>query len=532
MHSALDDKAQADPCLRNLRQTDPRTDKARILSDKDKLLKEASDWALETQEFRDWYDRADTQLLWIKGNPGKGKTMMAIALIDELSHRIKTKPDLGVLSYFFCQNTDFRLNNAISVLRGLIYMLVIEHNTLAKPLRDEFERAGSTLFEGPDVFFELQRILLTMLKIPEHGTFYLVVDALDECGSGLSELLDLIIDNEFTTPFQVKWLITSRNYKEIEEQLRLKDSCLNVSLEINSSYVSRAVEHFVNIKIEELARKKIYTEELKKTVINHLKKNAEGTFLWVALACKMLQKILTRKVLSTLEEFPPGLDPIYERMMGQILGMEDSEDVEICKCIIVAVILARRPLHLKELGAIADPSKKLWEDLSSLEELVQLCGSFLTIREDIVYFVHQSAKDFFTTGKGQNIVPSGRQEHGKIAYRSLDLMSNTLRKDMCGLQKPGAIVAEAHKRFSRSRFTHVEYACCYWVDHLAECLTDASRDEYDRLRPFNNGEKVKMFLQGHLLHWLEVLSVSGKVSEGVLMLEHLQSLINVSLLIE
>ena len=386
--------------------------------------------------------------------------MMAIALIDELSHRLQTNPGSGVLSYFFCQNTDLRLNNAISVLRGLIYMLVTEHDPLAKPLRDEFRKAGSKLFEGTDAFFDLQRILLKILKIPDHGTIYLVVDALDECDSWLSELLDLIIDNEFTPPFQVKWPITSRNYKGIEEQLRLKDSCLNVSLELNSSCVSRAVEHFVNIKVEELARKKNYPRELKKNVRNHLKKNAEGTFLWVALACNMLQNVPVRKVSSALEKFPQGLDSIYERMMGQILGLEDSEDVETCKCIIVSVILARRPLHLKELGAIADPSKELWEDLPSLEELVQLCGSFLTIRENIVYLVHQSAKDFFIAGKGPNIVSLSCQEHGKIAYRSLDLMSNTLQEDMWDLQKPGTSVAEAHKRFSR-RFTYVGYAYCY-----------------------------------------------------------------------
>ena len=41
-----------------------------------------------------------------------------------------------------------------------------------------------------------------------------------------------------------------------------------------------------------------------------------------------------------------------------------------------------------------------------------------------------------------------------------------------------------------------------------------------------------MFLQEHLLHWLEVLSVLGKVSEGVLMFERLQLLVDVSLLNE
>ena len=489
------------------------------------MLEETSKWVLDTTEFCDWYDGADSQLLWIKGDPGKGKTMMAIALINELFRRLQTDPCPGILSYFFCQNTDSKLNNAVSVLRGLIYMLATEHDTLAKPLKDEFERAGSKLFED-NSFFDLRRILLAMLEIPVHGTIYLVLDALDECVSELSQLLSLITYNEFTLPSRVKWLITSRNRKDIEEELTFKKPCLKVSLELNSSHVSRAVDHFVNIKVQELAQKKKYLPELKEKVGIYLKENAEGTFLWVALACNMLQPLSPRKVLSTLGQFPRGLDSIYERMVGQILDLEDPEDIEICKCIIISATLAHRPLHLKEVGAIADLSKELWKDL---EELVQLCGSFLIIRDDIVYLVHQSAKDFFTTGKGSSIIFSSHQEeHGKIAYRSLDLMSNTLREDMCNLQKPGTSVAEAHKKFNGSSFTHIGYACCYWVDHL----TDASRDEHDRLSPFNNGEKVKMFLQNHFLHWLEILSIFGKLSEGILMLKCLQSLFDVSFLTE
>ena len=48
-----------------------------------------------------------------------------------------------------------------------------------------------------------------MLKIPDHGTVYLIVDALDECDSRLSDRLDLTVDNEFTPPSRLKWLITS-----------------------------------------------------------------------------------------------------------------------------------------------------------------------------------------------------------------------------------------------------------------------------------------------------------------------------------
>ena len=114
--------------MSSLRQTDPRPDKARIAALKGGLRKEASNWILESTEFRNWYSGADPQLLWIKGDPGKGKTMMAIALIEELSDRLRTSP--GILSYFFCENTSSSLDNAISVLRGLIYMLTEETHLL------------------------------------------------------------------------------------------------------------------------------------------------------------------------------------------------------------------------------------------------------------------------------------------------------------------------------------------------------------------------------------------------------------------
>ena len=300
---------------------------------------------------------------------------------------------------------------------------------------------------------------------------------------------------------------------------------MSLERELYSFRVSHAVDMFVDFEVEELAKEEEYDTELKKSVSRHLKDNAEGTFLWVALARKMLEGILPCDVRLALKRFPPGLDPIYERMMKQV---ECSEAVKDCKCIITSAVLAQRPLHLKELGAIADLRMELREDQLSLKKQVQRCGSFLTIREGIVYLVHQSAKDFFTAGKGASIISLNHQEeHGKFAYRSLDLMSSILQEDICGLRKPGASSEEAHKMFSQSRFMHIGYACCYWVDHLAAHVTDDNRNQ---LSFFDKGEKVKIFLQKHLLHWLEVLSVLGKVSKGVLMFKGLRSLTDVSLL--
>ncbi|KAK3933684.1 hypothetical protein QBC46DRAFT_359521 [Diplogelasinospora grovesii] len=66
-------------------------------------------WVLDNAEFQRWRDDEHSQLLWIKGDPGKGKTMLLCGIIDELDKSIGST---DLLSFFFCQAADSRINNA------------------------------------------------------------------------------------------------------------------------------------------------------------------------------------------------------------------------------------------------------------------------------------------------------------------------------------------------------------------------------------------------------------------------------------
>jgi hypothetical protein len=515
------DEEKNSRCLCDLRSTDPRDDKIRIERSKDDLLKDSYMWILNDPAFTDWRDKDDSQLLWIKGDPGKGKTMLMIGLIEELSRQLESEPGLGILSYFFCQSTDSRLNNAVSVLRGLIYLLVSQHRSLIQHLRKRYDIAGQRFFEDINTFYALSAILSDMLHDSTSlARVYLIVDALDECDSELPQLLDLIARNS-SEPSRVKWLVSSRNRPDIEEWLRPDGLRVKISLELNSSHISQAVNSFINFKVSKLVERKGYKSELCDRIKSYLRAKADGTFLWVALVCKELQSVQIRKTLSVLERFPPGLQPLYERMIEQINCLEDSEDVELCRRILSSATLAYRPLHLKELVAAA--GLESIDDLQSLNELVDLCGSFLTVREETVYFIHQSAKDYFSTGKGAKIFPSGQaEEHCKIAFRSLQIMSSTLKRDICGLQMPGAFLDELES-INRDPLAHIRYACCYWVKHLydASHLSDNEIDLCD-------GGKVHIFFQEHFLHWLEALSLIENMSDGVVMVRTLESMLTVS----
>jgi hypothetical protein len=53
--------------------------------------------------------------------------MLLCGIINELRPTTKLVDPRAskLLSFFFCQSTDSRINNATAVLRGLIYLLVV-----------------------------------------------------------------------------------------------------------------------------------------------------------------------------------------------------------------------------------------------------------------------------------------------------------------------------------------------------------------------------------------------------------------------
>jgi hypothetical protein len=84
---SLEDKK----CLHELSLTHPKDDMTRIEETKGGLLEDSYVWILKHQAFSDWRDGINTHLLWIKGDPGKGKTMLLIGLCQRIG-RIKICP--------------------------------------------------------------------------------------------------------------------------------------------------------------------------------------------------------------------------------------------------------------------------------------------------------------------------------------------------------------------------------------------------------------------------------------------------------
>jgi hypothetical protein len=444
--------------------------------------------------------------------------MLLCGIIDELQ---KSLPASALLSYFFCQATDSRINSATAVLRGLLYMLVHQQPSLALHIRKKYDQTGKSLFEDVNAWTALTEIFADILQDPSLSKICLIIDALDECITDLPKLLDFIARQSIASSC-VKWIVSSRNWPDIEAKLeRAGGHMRKLSLELNAKSVAMAVHIFIQQKVDQLAHEKQYQEELRSTVLEHLTLNANDTFLWVALACQELGKTSRRHVLKKLTLFPPGLDALYVRMMEQI---SQSDDAETCRSVLTCTAILYRPVTISELVSLAEQLDEFVDDVDSVREVINLCGSFLTLREDIVYFVHQSAKDFLFANALGKVFPHGTASaHRQILSKSLAHLSKTLHRDLYSLKALGFPIKNVRVP-KPDPLAASRYPCVYWIDHLYESKLGSSANIISDQEGLSF---VYEFLKEKYLYWLEGLSLCQSMEKGVVSMTKLWSLVQV-----
>ncbi|ETS03685.1 WD40 repeat-like protein, partial [Trichoderma reesei RUT C-30] len=505
-------------CLRDLYITDPRMDKRRIENTKGGLVQNSWRWILNHPDYETWLHDDDKRLLWIKGDPGKGKTMLLCGLVDEITKRAAQSGD--AVSYFFCQATMPTINNHLSVLRGLIWLLADQQPSLLSYIREAYGTSGKDVFEGPNAWYSLTSFFRSILDDANLTRIYVIVDGLDECTTGLPELLELFKE---VLPLQnVKWILSSRNWPDIQASLEDTPDAegVNLSLEVNAAVVADAVDAYISEKASEvkLFRGKDYLREEVRKV---MKEKANGTFLWVAIVFQQLQRMKFldggfSALMERLNEFPKGLTELYDRMLKQIKDLDSEQESELCQTVLGICVVAYQPLRLQELATLAGFKDGLTEP-SALRTLIETCGSFLTVKDETVYFIHQSSKEYLTTSNGAQsaIFPNGTDKvHHKIVMHSLEIMERKLCRNIYKLHDPAILIGDISTP-EPDPLVSLRYPCSYWLRHL--CMSMAS---------FNLSDgKLLKFLKEHILHWLEVMTLMENSLEGVPDVIHFEDLV-------
>ncbi|KAJ5116331.1 WD40 repeat-like protein [Penicillium angulare] len=523
-------------CLKSLYLTDPAADMEQIQESREFLIPRSCDWIVKHPCFTDWRDFKTIRLLWIKGGPGKGKTMILMTIIKHLSQSLH---DNNIPSFFFCQETVKDAN--ARVLRGLIYQILVQNRALISYLRKVYDLQGSKLFESKNTFTALKDIFVEMINDPKLDRVFLVVDALDECQpDDLKPLLSLINACVSNSP-QVKWLVSSRHVGEVERQLQRTEYRTELDLDKDvGGLVQGGIEVYINHKLSDLFEcfSEIYgdaepyvtgeLQRVEKEFAAEVQKKADGTFLWIALVFRQIKESEcdADNVLDFVRQMPPTLKGMYDRMMDQIVNSEGSM-FEPCQQALLVAINVYRPLQLCEMIKLAG-----FKVLSVPNHIIMRCG-LLSIRESdqTVSLIHQSAKDYLMDKESKfhsTLFPNGHLDgHRTIVNRSLGAM-DLFHKDIEGLRDPAFQLMDDYKPQS-GLLNSTAYSCVYWIDHLCEAKSDLTAVDNHR-KMDTRDENIMVFLEKHFLHWLEALSLLKSIPKGVVAIMKLLSLLEVGII--
>ena len=445
---ALEQYPDARDCLRDLFLTDPHEDRQGLKRKKGKPASGTCQWIFGTEELTAWLGSGQmehsegppTQVLWLHGNPGTGKSTMAIYLTEALSSDF-TATEGKTLSYFFCDSSFDRRKTATSIVRGLLLQLVQQHPQLLGYLLPKYKERGQELF---DSFDALWAIFLDAVADRDTGRKYCIIDALDECEQESQKVLLQQLRTSFLgvdAPRGVQILVTSRPYNEIREYMHpfaQKDL---------ASYpeAREDVHQCIEARVADLTERKRYTPKVRGEIVDILRDKAEGTFLWVGLACTELEGVHSKDAVKALQNMPKGLSSLYQKLLENAIR-ENGGDHGIRQILGTAAV-SLQPLSLLELSSACQLYEDEDEETRTLfmREQVASCRLMVIIQDQKVLLLHQSVKDFLTEDRAGQFIDI-QMAHADLACRCINVLIQNFN---VGHQRPALS----------------DYATMQWAEH-------------------------------------------------------------------
>jgi hypothetical protein len=368
----------------------------------------------------------------------------------------------------------------------------------------------------------------------------LIIDALDECDNEdhIRTILQLLAEARSLTTVRLRVFLTSRPEIPIRHgicaipQAEHQDFVLHgIEPTIVNHDIFLFFEYNLGIIGQEWTLGANWPGE---EVLRQLVLYACGLFIWAATACRFIRegRRFARKRLDTILKGSSSAITIPEKHLNEIYltvlkhsispdysDEEKEEAYDMLKHTLGSIVVLLSPLSSSSLSRLL---QLLREDIdSTFNDLYAI----LAIPNDPTRQLrlhHPSFRDFLLNKDrcGEFWVDE-KEAHQILATSCIQLMSQTLKKDICEMHAPGSQASQVKSsRIEKYLPPEVQYACLYWVQHLQRSGSQAY-----------NGREVDQFLQTYLLYWLEALGWMGKMLEGVQAILSLEAHVLVSYLL-
>ncbi|KAK6815725.1 hypothetical protein PG987_016491 [Apiospora arundinis] len=224
-------------------------------------------WLKRLPEFQHWLSESGS-MLWLKGIPGAGKTVLAGAIIEETLNR---STEIVSSAFFFCDYKDDNTHNPETILRALVYQLAIQKEEAYTILEHHYQvhNPETGLPKAPSVE-SLSAVLQVMIRLYDH--VFLTVDGIDECGKHTEEVLETLTAI-FKETDNISMALLSRDEDDIHDWLE------EVSVSIEIAAHKEDVSEYVRAQLgDRIRRRKLRLDDptLKGEILERLVKGSKG----------------------------------------------------------------------------------------------------------------------------------------------------------------------------------------------------------------------------------------------------------------
>uniref|UniRef100_A0A8H7TW05 Nephrocystin 3-like N-terminal domain-containing protein n=1 Tax=Bionectria ochroleuca TaxID=29856 RepID=A0A8H7TW05_BIOOC len=360
-------------------------------------------WLLLTQEYRDWTNPekvfAHQGFLWMKGNPGTGKsTLMKFAYIEAKKNRKKNR---FIFSFFFNARGAPLERSTTGMYRSLLVQ-ILEQFPNQKCIFDSPElgtRIGPRQTWAIEPLKEL--LLQALLKLAGVSIVFFI-DALDECDE--DEIRDMIkffenIGQEHPS-INLSIFFSSRHYPHITINFGL-----SLCLEEQDGH-SNGISNYIQSEL------RIGKSSMAKGIREEVQNKACGVFMWVVLVVAILNKEYDNGNMHTLRRRLKDLPSDLYKLFEDIILRDDRNRDSLLLCV-QWVLFAKTPLSPEQLyfairHGLEFSSPEPWDQdeitrdtikrflLHSSKGLAEVTKS----KQPTVQFIHESVREFFLKNTG------------------------------------------------------------------------------------------------------------------------------------
>lgn len=453
-------------------------------------------------------------IFWLNGLAGTGKSTIS-RTTAKLFHETgllgasfffkRGEGDRGSATRFFPTITRQLLTRIPALKPSVLEVLKDDPRISAKPLKEQFDK----LFLQPLLGLENLSFQSTTLVI--------VVDALDECDNDddikvVLQLLPRVLESKLV---QLRVFVTSR--PELPIRLGFKDiGHQNLILhEIPEPIIKHDISLFLEDKLDGIRKERSLAQDWPgNTHFQALLSMSVPLFIYAATICRLLQdhnldpaECLTEilKYQNQESQLDGTYLPVFDRILVKYNEDRKKKVAEKIRELVGIIILLESPLPVIALAGLTGiTTASIHSRLSSLHSVLNIPKDETTP----VRLFHLSLRDFLLDPKTSEkclFWVDKTKTHKMIMMKCLGRMSECLQQNVCNLENLGTLRTEIDSRvITQCLLPDVQYACRFWVYHLKE----------SQMR-IHDSHPVYMFLQDHFLHWLESLSLVGRITESI-----------------